>query len=178
MESTGEQTNRPNRFSWERIGDIPKGREHLGTSMPVLVYRLMQYAMMDVLRTEFGEEKANLYFQKAGFLAGAEFAKNALDLKADFGTFVESLRDTLLKLKIGILRMENYDPDTGEIMLTIGEDLDCSGIPVSNEMVCWYDEGFLTGILETYTGKKYTVKEIDCWASGDRVCRFRGTVAP
>ncbi|MCK5055523.1 MAG: 4-vinyl reductase, partial [Candidatus Aminicenantes bacterium] len=28
------------------------------------------------------------------------------------------------------------------------------------------------GILEAYTGKAFRVKEIDCWASGDRVCRF------
>ncbi|MEA4934625.1 MAG: 4-vinyl reductase, partial [Lawsonibacter sp.] len=37
-----------------------------------------------------------------------------------------------------------------------------------------YDEGFLSGVLESYSGKKYEVREIDCWANGSRVCRFHG----
>jgi len=77
-------------------------------------------------------------------------------------------------MKIGILRMEAFDPDTGNIVLTVGQDLDCSGLPITNENVCIYDEGFIAGILEVYTGKKYDVREVDCWASGDRVCRFNG----
>ena len=71
--------------------------------------------------------------------------------------------------------MENFD-EAGNMVLTVGEDLDCSGIPITDETVCYYDEGFIAGILEVYTGKKYHVREIDCWANGDRVCRFRGTV--
>ena len=56
--------------------------------------------------------------------------------------------------------------------LTVAEDLDCSGLPFSDEVVCQYDEGFIAGILEAYTGKPFHAKEVDCWASGDRVCRF------
>ena len=56
------------------------------------------------------------------------------------------------------------------------EDLDCSGIPVCSEQVCTYDEGFLAGVLHAFNGHEYRVKEVDCWGSGDRVCRF--TVDP
>jgi predicted hydrocarbon binding protein len=56
--------------------------------------------------------------------------------------------------------------------LTVEEDLDCSGLPMTEEVVCQYDEGFIAGIMETYTGRPFQAKEIDCWASGDRVCRF------
>ena len=73
--------------------------------------------------------------------------------------------------------MEATNMETGEMVLTVGEDLDCSGLPVTNENLCIYDEGFLAGILEVYTGKKYKVEEVDCWASGDRVCRFKGVPA-
>ena len=31
------------RFSWDKLGDIEKGRKNLGESMPVLVYRLLEY---------------------------------------------------------------------------------------------------------------------------------------
>jgi predicted hydrocarbon binding protein len=163
-------------FSWENIGDIKKGRGDLGEEMPVLVYRLMQYTMLDVLSKEFGEDKANEFFSKAGFLAGSEFAKNVMDLKADFNTFFANLQKALKDLKIGILRMEAYDAESGDITLTVEQDLDCSGLPITNETVCTYDEGFISGILGAYTGKNYKVLEVDCWASGDRVCRFEGKI--
>jgi predicted hydrocarbon binding protein len=95
----------------------------------------------------------------------------------DFNLFVANLQKALEDLKIGILHMEAFDSSTGDIVLTIGQDLDCSGLPVTNETVCNYDEGFIAGILEAYTGKKYDVREVDCWASGDKVCRFSGVAA-
>ena len=161
-------------FEWASLGDIKDGRGDLGEDMPVLVYRLMQFTMLDVLSKAYGLDKANEHFRDAGFLAGSEFAKNALELKEDFSNFVASLQKALQDFKIGILRMESFDEATGNIVLTIAQDLDCSGLPITHENVCIYDEGFISGILESYTGKKYDVREIDCWASGDRVCRFQG----
>ncbi|MCL2163598.1 MAG: 4-vinyl reductase [Oscillospiraceae bacterium] len=161
-------------FTWASLGDIKNGRGDLGEEMPVIVYRLMQYTLLDVLSSEFGLKKANEFFSRAGYLAGVEFAKNVLKLSLDFNGFISHLQETLKQLKVGILRMENFNEENGEIVLTVGEDLDCSGLPVTNENVCIYDEGFISGILEMYTGKKYIVREVDCWASGDRVCRFRG----
>ena len=163
-------------FSWGNLGDVELGRGDLGGEMPVLVYRLMQFTMLDVLTKDHGPEKANEYFRRAGFLAGTEFAKNCLDLTVDFNTFVANLTKALADLKIGILRIEAIDPDTGNLVLTVGQDLDCSGLPVTNENVCNYDEGFIAGILNAFTGKIYDVREIDCWASGDRVCRFNASV--
>jgi predicted hydrocarbon binding protein len=165
-----------NEFRWDNLGDIKEGRSDLGEDMPVLVYRLMQFTMLDILTKDFGAEKANQYFVRAGYLAGSEFAKNVLDLTVDFNTFLANLTQALVDLKIGILRMEAIDRDTGAMVLTVGQDLDCSGLPVTNENVCNYDEGFISGILHAFTGKDYDVKEVDCWASGDRVCRFKATV--
>ncbi|MDR3278336.1 MAG: 4-vinyl reductase [Oscillospiraceae bacterium] len=164
-------------FSWDKLGDIKEGRGDLGEEMPVVVYRLMQYTMLDVLSRAYGEDLANEYFRQAGFLAGSEFAKNNLKLDVDFNAFLAGLQQALQDLKIGILRMEAFDPETGNIVLTVGQDLDCSGLPVTNETVCNYDEGFIAGILEAYTGTKYEVREVDCWANGDRVCRFNGVAA-
>lgn len=163
-------------FAWESLGDIKKGRGELGEEMPVLIYRLMQYTMLDTLSKAYGEERANQLFRQAGFLAGTEFSKNILSLQASFNVWLADLQKKLRELKIGILRVERFDEATGEIVLTVSEDLDCSGIPVTNENVCIYDEGFLSGVLGAYTGKRYDVREIDCWANGNRICRFRGVV--
>jgi hypothetical protein len=76
-------------------------------------------------------------------------------------------------MNIGVLRIEQAKPDTMEFLLTVSEDLDCSGIPVSGEAVCEYDEGFLAGLFNEYTGRSFDAQEVDCWATGDRTCRFR-----
>ena len=175
MENIFMQSKDRSDFSWGNLGDIKEGRGDLGEEMPVLVYRLMQYTMLDVLSKAYGYAQANEHFRQAGYLAGTEFAKNTQDLCADFNTFVANLQRTLEELKIGVLRMEAFDHETGDIVLTVGQDLDCSGLPITNENVCIYDEGFISGILEAYTGRKYDVREVDCWANGDRVCRFKGT---
>ena len=163
-------------FAWENIGDVKAGRGDLGEEMPVIVYRLMQFTMLDILTKEFGPEKANDYFRAAGFLAGAEFAKNVLNLSIDFNAFLANLAKSMADLKIGILRMESMDSETGKLTLTVGQDLDCSGLPLAGETVCYYDEGFIAGILHAYTGKTYNVREVDCWATGNRVCRFSATI--
>ena len=163
-------------FSWETLGDIKEGRGDLGEDMPVLVYRLMQFTMLDVLSKAYGLETANSFFKEAGFLAGNEFAKNVLNLNTDFNSFVADLQRALEDLKIGILRIESFEEDGDRLILTVGQDLDCSGLPITNENVCIYDEGFIAGILNAYTGKSYDVQEVDCWACGDRVCRFQAEV--
>ena len=160
-------------FSWDRLGDIKEGRGDLGEEVPVLVYRLLQYSMNHVLAEEYGPERANELYRKAGHLAGGELARNVLDLSLPLDAFVAQLQEKLRELKVGVLRVESIDEDAGNIVLNVAQDLDCSGLPPTNEVVCSYDEGFLAGVLEAYTDKKFQVREIDCWASGDRVCRFQ-----
>ncbi|MFT3985242.1 MAG: 4-vinyl reductase [Lachnospiraceae bacterium] len=164
--------DKPSGFTWKGLGDISEGRANLGPDMPVLVYRLFQYTLKDILTREYDEETACSLLRAAGHLAGMELAKNLLDLSGDFDFFIANLINRLQELKIGILRIEKADLDLLRFTLTISEDLDCSGLPVSGETVCDYDEGFLAGILETYSGNPFAVKEIDCWATGDRTCRF------
>lgn len=161
-----------NKFSWENLGDISIGRPNLGQMAPVLVYRLFQYTLRDVLITEFEVKTADEIFFKAGKLAGEHFCRNLLSVDLKLDEFVAQLQKTLKDLKIGVLRVEKLDIDTLDMTLTVAEDLDCSGLPISEETICTYDEGFIAGILNTYTGKEFSVKEVDCWASGDRVCRF------
>ena len=178
MENVFKKSGEDGTFSWKNLGNIKEGRSNLGDEMPVLVYRLMQFTLLDVLAKDLGREKANHYMYEAGRLAGTEFARNVLDLNVGLNAFVINLQKALEELKIGIMRVESIDEKAEEIILTVADDLDCSGLPITDETVCDYDEGFIAGILNVYTGKSYTVREIDCWANGDRVCRFKCTVVP
>ena len=165
-----------NQFTWDSIGDVIDGRQNLGEEMPVFVYRLLQFTIKDELARRYGNEATVDIFRKAGELAGKEFANHLLDLSLPFNEFVSHLQKVLEESKIGILRLERFDPATGEATLTVGEDLDCSGLPITGETVCNYDEGFLAGVLKVYTKRNYVVTEVDCWATGSRVCRFEAKV--
>lgn len=161
-----------NKFAWDDLGDLEKGRPNLGLTVPVFAYRLLQYTFRDVMITELGVKKTNDIIIKAGRLAGMQFCENMLDRDLDFTKFVSQLQRVLKEQAIGILRIEKSDLENMRFTLTVAEDLDCSGLPPTDEVVCQYDEGFIAGIMEAYTGKPFQAKEIDCWASGDRLCRF------
>lgn len=158
------------------LGDLDIGRERLGLEMPVKVYRMFHFALKNELIKQFGKEKAKEIFVSAGLSAGTEYALRNLDLNLEFNQFIAQLQADLKINKKGLLRMEEYDKTTGYCVLTVSEDLDCSGLPITNETSCNYDEGFLTGILRTYTKLNYVVTEIDCWSTGARVCRFEAKV--
>jgi uncharacterized protein len=161
-----------NKFVWSDLGDLEKGRPNLGLTVPVLAYRLLQYTFRDVMITELGVNKTNDIIIKAGRLAGRQFCENMLNRELDFNEFVSQLQSVLREQAIGILRIEKADLVNMRFMLTVAEDLDCSGLPPTDEVTCQYDEGFIAGIMEAYTGKPFYAKEIDCWASGERLCRF------
>jgi len=159
-------------FRWEDLGDLSEGRPNLGPETSVLVYRLMQYTFKDVFSKTLGKQKTAELFIKAGALAGQAFCRNVLDTSLPLNEFIADLKEKLISLKVGILRIEAADEKNLEFVLTVSEDLDCSGLPIFGESVCDYDEGFIAGILEEYAGRKFVAKEIDCWATGDRTCRF------
>jgi predicted hydrocarbon binding protein len=136
----------------------------------------MQFAFRDVLETHYGADQADALFYEAGKLAGNEFYKKFCANINDMNEFVRTLQEVLRELGIGIMRVEQADLEKGSFIITISEDLDCSGLPELDYEVCVYDEGFISGLMESFTGKKFKVKEVDCWCTGDRTCRFTAQV--
>jgi uncharacterized protein len=167
------KTERKYEFSWALLGNINLGRPNLGQFMRLEVYRLMQFCFRDVIDERYGDEEADAIMYQSGFLAGTHFYRELIGESANVADLVKKLQFTLKDLGIGVLRVEKHNEETGEIVMTISEDLDCSGLPVLDYEVCTYDEGFVAAILESALGKKFQVKEIDCWCTGDRTCRFQ-----
>lgn len=151
-------------------------RGNLGAELPVMVYRMLEYSLKEELIRRFGKDTQIEIFRNAGKMAGEYFATHFLNMNQPLDQFVGELQAKMQELKIGVLRIENVDETSGKIILTVAEDADCSGLPVLGETVCNYDEGFISGILSLYSGKPYEAIEIDCWATGDRVCRFRAEI--
>ncbi len=169
-------TDRKYAFSWGLLGDLEKGRPNLGVYTRLEVYRLMQFSFRDVIEKHCGTKLSEQIFYEAGKLAGEEFYKNMFIDVQDFNDFIKKLQDALSAMGIGILRVEEANMEKGILILTIAEDLDCSGLPEVGYQTCIYDEGFISGLLESFTGMPFKVKEVDCWCTGDRTCRFHAEV--
>lgn len=169
-------SERKYKFSWDLLGDIAQGRPNLGPTTRLEVYRLMQFAFRDVLEQNFGTEKTDEIFYEAGKVAGEAFYRNVIGYTSTSNDFFRRLQEVLKDMGIGILRLEEVDDDSERFVITVEEDLDCSGLPELDYEVCIYDEGFIAALLESFSGKKFNVKEVDCWCTGDRTCRFVATV--
>ncbi len=168
-------STRPYAFTWELLGDLAEGRPNLGPMMRVEAYRLMQFTLRDRLEAEFGTAKMATLFYDAGFTAGGWFMDHVVGPCADLSALVARLQQALVVMGIGVLRVEKADATGAEIILTMSEDLDCSGMPELGRASCKYDEGFIAALLSRFSGHRYTVQEVDCWTNGARTCRFVAT---
>jgi len=159
-------------FSWELLGDLKVGRPNLGPMTELTVYRLMQFTFRDVIEQKFGTQVADEIFYDAGKLAGSAFYQHLIYPVEDLNEFIQKTQAVLKEMSIGILRVEKADLEKLEFILTVSEDLDCSGLPESGHSICTYDEGFIAALLEAFFKKNFKAREIDCWCTGDRTCRF------
>lgn len=169
-------SNKENLSLSDYVKPHKNGRENLGPELPVAIYRLLEYSLREELAQRLGKEEQIEIFRGAGFRAGTFFADHYLDLTLEFSDFIAQLQRKLEEMKIGVLRVEETDERTGKMVFTMSEDADCAGLPMLGETVCNYDEGFLAGLLTAYTKRPYSAVEVNCWATGDRVCRFQAAV--
>ncbi|MBU0899373.1 4-vinyl reductase [bacterium] len=164
------------KLTFENLGNIAEGRPTLGTETPVLNYRILQFSLREVIESELGEGKGAEYLYRAGKLAGTMvYQKFFADIK-ELDELIKKVIDLLYQLKMCILRIEKCEPEKGVFVFIALEDLDCSGVPKIGWPICQYDEGFISAILSIFTGKNVVVKEVDCWATGERFCRLEAKV--
>lgn len=169
-------TKRKYQFYWKLLGNLDLGRPNLGPTARLEVYRLMQFCLRDALEQHAGTEQADLIFYEAGKLAGSQFYQHVLGHVADFDEFIKLIQTTFKDMGIGIFRVEKADLQTNSFVFTVSEDLDCSGLPELDYEICTYDEGFIAGLMESFSGQGFVVREVDCWCTGDRTCRFTARV--
>lgn len=159
-------------FDWSHLGNIDLGRPNLGNVTSVAIYRLMQYTIRDSAIKHTDVDTAARIFFDAGVSAGSAVFENLIQPVDSLNELISKLQTILKNLGVGILRMEETDLDQMKFTLTVAEDLDCSGLPIQDEAICTFDEGFIAGIFQAFTGDAFNVKEVDCWCTGERVCRF------
>ncbi|MDR2020471.1 MAG: 4-vinyl reductase [Treponema sp.] len=168
------EDRRKYKFSWENTtgADMQIARPSLGPNTRIETYRLFQFTLRDILEQRYGTDATDTIFREAGVLAGKSFFDKFLSDASDVASLANKIQETFNRFGIGIFRVEDAAADGGHFIFTVDEDLDCSGLPDTSDVICVYDEGFIQGILESFSGKGFDVREIDCWCTGSRTCRF------
>jgi predicted hydrocarbon binding protein len=169
-----EKGKRKYQFSWDdTVGaDMQVARPHLGPFTRIETYRLFQFTLRDILEQHYGTEMADNLFREAGIIAGRVFFEKFLSQATDISSLAGLIQKSFNDFGIGIFRVEIANLPEGHFVFTVDEDLDCSGLPDTSDVICVYDEGFIQGVLESFSGKGFDVREIDCWCTGSRTCRF------
>ncbi|MDR0322841.1 MAG: 4-vinyl reductase [Treponema sp.] len=162
------------KFEWDKTvgADLGKARPNLGPNTRIEVYRLFQFTLMDVLEQHYGAEMTDTLFFETGVMAGKAFYDKLLSEIKDVSSFISKIQELFNTLGMGIFRVEHAAEDNSHFIFTVDEDLYCSGLPDDNDVICVYDEGFIKGVLEAFSGKIFNVREIDCWRTNARTCRF------
>ncbi|AGK60291.1 putative hydrocarbon binding protein (contains V4R domain) [Archaeoglobus sulfaticallidus PM70-1] len=82
------------------------------------------------------------------------------------GETYEGIADLWEKLRLG--KVVEITPNS----FVVEDCYMCRDLPNINDTYCKTDEGIIEGILLGKTGKRYLVKEVKCWGTGDEVCEF------
>jgi predicted hydrocarbon binding protein len=158
------ENGRKYKFDWDSTvgADMKLARPSLGPGTRVEVYRLFQFTLRDVLEQHYGSEMADNLFREAGVMAGKAFYEKFLSTATTASELAAKIQDSFNAMGIGIFRVEDAAGDNSSFVFTVEEDLDCSGLPDTADVVCVYDEGFIQGVLESFSGKGFDVREIEC----------------
>ncbi len=102
-----------------------------------------------------------LFLKKVGFDVGYYSIAEKVDGRIDDG-----LAEVWEKLKLGKV------VESGKDRFIVEECYNCSGLPEIGKPYCKIDEGIIEGILNKKLKKRFIVKEVRCWGTGDEVCDF------
>lgn len=145
------------------------GLENRNATNPV--FNMLAYSFVFTLNQHMGHRLALSIARESGLLAGEKYTYNYLDLQDSPNDFLERLRSIRGKTGLAGWKIEKYDTVTGDIAVTIQPPNGCPGRSKSvQSLQCGYMEGFILGILESYTNCKYSVKA-ECGNCGNKGTR-------
>lgn len=84
----------------------------------------------------------------------------------------ENLPDLLNEIQSFWKENKLGEMELKEDYLLVRDCFDCGGLPDINKTVCSLDEGMIEGIIAEKTGDKVSVKETECFGTGQNYCRF------
>jgi len=156
-----EAIMRKHEFHWDLVSNILDSRQNLGKYVDLEMYRLMQFTLRDILEERFGSEIVDEAFYAAGMKAGRAFYAHKIHPVSSPEEFARKTQEALNDEGIGVLRFVEALFGEEKIVLTVDEDVDCSGLSELDYELCIYDEGFISALVNSYTQHEWAAQETD-----------------
>ncbi|MEO2241555.1 MAG: V4R domain-containing protein [Euryarchaeota archaeon] len=147
----------------ESLEGIEEARPTLGDEVKLSAVRHMLASMVVTLGRGAGST-----FYRAGFDIGVYKAE-----RHEVRGLEEALRyihDSLKRTRLGLVE-EAEVKDDGSIEIVMTESATAAGYSV-NEKLCYFQAGYMAGVLRAATGDRWQVRELECVAEGHDACRF------
>ncbi|MBI5211380.1 MAG: 4-vinyl reductase [Elusimicrobia bacterium] len=159
----------------ELLGDPAMGRPRLGPTAPVDMFRALRLiGVMEGLDDTLGKDSSALVHNSGKYL-GYGLGQAILDATGrDLGKYVDALANKLRELGVGILSVPELRLEDDFLKVRVDECITCAGMPPIGKVICHFEAGFVAGVLEVFLGggRKCRVREVKCWAQGDKTCEF------
>lgn len=131
-------------------------RPTLKAVLPLETYRLLRVTGMKEL---FGESTGPVLY-RLGKILTSHFEINS----------EENLLSLIEKLGIGIPKVHTKTDDV--VVIHLYECMTCAGLPITGELICDLECGFIAGGYEKVTGTKTKGTQTKSWTLGDGYCEF------
>lgn len=148
----------------EKISRV--NRPKLGGDVPVVIFRAFRLFTEFHLEDVVGEKGSITLLQRAGRELGKVIGKNLNHKELD--TYIEKIADFVYDQKIGILIPVHVEEHS--MVFRLDECITCSGMENIGKRICYFEAGFLGGVIENFFGKRVKVYETKCNAMGEGTC--------
>jgi uncharacterized protein len=103
---------------------------------------------------------------EAGLKVGEALYEKVKD--PDMANFLGNIADFWETHSLGSVDVKNLNPLT----ISVQDCFECSGLPYLGRPACAFDSGILESLFSLYNEEEVKVKETECYALGDKACRF------
>ncbi len=147
----------------ESLKNLDEARATLGDEIKLSAVRYMLASMVLTLGRGAGST-----FYRAGFDIGVYKAEG--EGVEGLEEALEYIKEKFMDTKLGVIeKAEAKDDDSVEIVMK--ESATAAGYSV-DEKLCYFQAGFMAGVLRAATGDRWEVREVECVAEGHDACRF------
>lgn len=127
-------------------------------------FRLIFHTMRISLLTQGVDIDPILH--EAGLKVGEALYEKVKD--PDMSTFLGNIANFWETHSLGSVEVKEFQPLT----ISVEDCFECSGLPYLGRPACAFDSGILESLFSLYNNEEIKVKETQCYALGDKACRF------
>jgi len=103
---------------------------------------------------------------EAGLKVGEALYEKVKD--PDMSNFLANIATFWENHSLGSVEVKNLQPLT----ISVQDCFECSGLPYLGRPACAFDSGILESLFSLYNQEEVKVMETECYALGDKQCRF------